>query len=190
VSDNDPVRRIWVVGTSGSGKSTLAAAIRERIGTPWIQLDALFHQPDWTPLPKPELRAAVAAMVAGDAWVVDGNYTGTVGDLVLARADTVVSLELPRRTVMRQVVWRTARRIATREELWNGNREKLRNVFSLNKDKSIILWAWSSHGRAQHLVVAARKDPAHRETRFVQLHSRRQVDEFLARLTPSPPDQG
>jgi adenylate kinase family enzyme len=135
------MRRIYVVGTSGSGKSTLAAAISERTGAPWVELDALFHQPGWTPLPGPQLQAAVAAKIAGEQWVVDGNYDGALGDLVLARADTVVSLEVPRHTVMRQVIWRTARRIATREKLWNGNRERLRNVFSLDKEKSIIVWA-------------------------------------------------
>jgi adenylate kinase family enzyme len=182
------VRRIWVVGTSGSGKSTLAAVIRERLGVPWIQLDELFHQPDWTPLPKSEFRAAVARAVAGDVWVVDGNYTGTLEDLVLDRADTVVSLELPRRTVMRQVVWRTARRIVTREELWNGNRERLRNVFSLDRDRSIILWAWTSHGKAERRAAAAREEPKYRGVQFVQLRSRSEVDEFVATLTASISD--
>jgi adenylate kinase family enzyme len=189
VTDNDLVRRIWVVGTSGSGKSTLAAVICERLGVPWIQLDALFHQPDWTPLPKPEFRAVVARMIAGDAWVVDGNYTGTLDDLVLDRADTVVSLEFPRRTVMRQIVWRTARRVVTREELWNGNRERLRNIFSLDRERSIILWAWTSHGEAQRRVVAARAEPKYRGIQFVQLGSRRQVDEFVANLATSTSDQ-
>jgi hypothetical protein len=57
-----------------------------------------------------------------DGWVIDGDY-GTVRPLVCARADTVVWLDLPKRTLMRHVTWRSLRRVAGREELGNGNRE-------------------------------------------------------------------
>jgi adenylate kinase family enzyme len=175
------VRRIWVVGTSGSGKSTLARAIRERTALPWVQLDSLYHQPNWTPLPEIEFRAVVDQVVANDAWVVDGNYAA-IGDLVLARADTVVLLDLPRHVVMRQIVWRTVRRAVTREELWNGNRERLRDLFSLKKERSMIVWSWATHGKARKRFVAAQADPTHHALRFVQLQSRRQINEFLAEL--------
>jgi adenylate kinase family enzyme len=188
VTDNDPVRRIWVVGTSGSGKSTLARAIHERTAVPWVQLDSLYHQPHWTPLPKSEFRAVVEQMVAGDAWVVDGNYAA-VGDLVLARADTVVLLDLPRHVITRQIAWRTVRRIVTREELWNGNRERLRDLFSLDKERSIIVWAWATQGKARKRFVAAQADPTHQALRFVQLQSRRQINEFLANLAGSTPNR-
>ena len=61
--------------------------------------------------------------------MIDGNYRTVVVDgPVWQRADTVVWLDLPRRIVMRQVVSRTFRRSILREELWNGNREPLRNL--------------------------------------------------------------
>ena len=44
------------------------------------------------------------AAVTGERWVIDGNYTSQVKDLVWARADTVVWLDLPRRTVMRRII--------------------------------------------------------------------------------------
>ena len=181
------MRRIWVVGTSGSGKSTLARAISERTGASWIQLDALFHQADWSPLPKPEFRAAVGKMVSADSWVVDGNYTGTVGDLILARADTVVWFDLPRGVVMRQIVWRTVRRIATGEELWNGNRGRVRNFFSLDKEKSVIVWAWATHNENRARLLAARAQPAYQRLRVVRLGCRHQVDDFLYELVDHGP---
>jgi adenylate kinase family enzyme len=94
------VRRVSVVGNSGSGKSTVAAALAAALGVPHLELDGVFHQPGWEPLPADSFRAVVAAAVAGDGWVLDGNYSA-VRDLVWARADTVVWLDLPRRTVMR-----------------------------------------------------------------------------------------
>jgi len=39
-------------------------------------------------------------------------------------------LALPRWTVMRRLLARTVRRGIVRRELWNGNRESLRNLFS------------------------------------------------------------
>jgi len=51
-------------------------------------------------------------------------------DVVWTRADIVVWFDLPRRTVMRQVVTRTLRRAITRAELWNGNREPVDGAVS------------------------------------------------------------
>jgi adenylate kinase family enzyme len=66
--------RIAIRGTSGSGKSTLGRAAAERLGVPFVELDAIRHLPGWEELPDDEFRAQVAALVAADGWVVDGNY--------------------------------------------------------------------------------------------------------------------
>ena len=121
---NGPVQRVSVVGNSGSGKTTLGAALGRAMGVPHLELDSVFHQPDWEPLDRDEFRRRVGEFVAADRWVVDGNYS-SVRDLIWARADTVVWLDLPRHRVMRQILWRTIRRVALRKELWNGNRERL-----------------------------------------------------------------
>jgi adenylate kinase family enzyme len=139
------VRRVSVVGTSGAGKSTLSRALAGALGAECLELDSVFHQPGWVPLPRDEFRQRVAAVVAGERWVIDGNYTSQVKDLVWARADTVVWLDLPRRTVMRRIIWRSFRRAAARTELWNGNRERWRNFFSMDKEESVIAWAWQTH---------------------------------------------
>jgi adenylate kinase family enzyme len=175
------MRRIWVVGSSGSGKSTCARAISERTGLPWVQLDAVFHQPNWTPLPAPEFRGRVQAVVARDSWVIDGNYT-EVADLVVARADTVVWLDLPRPVVMRQIILRTLRRIATREELWNGNRERWRNFFSLDEEQSVIVWSWNRHAKYRMRYQDLQDRPDLCEVRFVRIRTRRAADDFLAGL--------
>jgi adenylate kinase family enzyme len=62
-----------VVGNSGSGKSTVASALAARLRVPWVELDALYHQAGWQPLPAEEFRARVAATITADGWVVDGN---------------------------------------------------------------------------------------------------------------------
>jgi adenylate kinase family enzyme len=177
------VRRVSVVGTSGSGKSTLARELAAILGVPYLELDAVHHEPCWEPLPTEEFRWAVAAKAAGDGWVIDGNY-GRVRDLVWARADTVVWLDLPKGAVMRQLVWRTLRRVAGREELWNGNRERWRNFFSWDPEQSVISWAWHKHAADHAKYAAAAIDPANAHLRFVRLASRRDADRFLAGARP------
>jgi adenylate kinase family enzyme len=172
------VRRVSVVGTSGSGKSTLARELADILGVPHLELDAVHHQPGWAPLPTDEFRRIVAARAAAGGWVIDGNY-GRVRDLVWARADTVVWLDLPKRTVMRQVVWRTLRRVALRRELWNGNRERWRNFLTWNPEESVISWAWHKHAPDHAKYAAAAADPASAHLRFIRLASRRDIARFL-----------
>ena len=53
------VHRVSVVGNSGSGKSTLAAALAAHLDVPWIELDSIYHQPGWNPLPAPDFKYRV-----------------------------------------------------------------------------------------------------------------------------------
>jgi len=174
------VRRVSVVGTSGAGKSTLAAALARALDADFLELDSVFHQPDWVPLPREEFRERVAAAVAGERWVIDGNYTSQVKDLIWARADTVVWLDLPRRTVMRRIIWRSFRRAAARTELWNGNRERWQNFFSLDKEESVVAWAWQTHAATRAKLEAAMADPENGHLEFVRLENPGAVRRFLS----------
>jgi len=107
-----------------------------------IELDALFHGPGWTPTPTAIFRERVLATTAGDAWVIDGNYSA-IRDVTWGRADTLVWLDPPAPLVLRRLFGRTNRRIRSGEELWNGNRETFRNAY-LSLD-SLYLWAVRSH---------------------------------------------
>src|SRR5690348_11890586 len=153
------VQRVSVVGTSGSGKSTSGAVLAARLGADFLELDSVFHQPGWVPLPREEFRRRVAAAVAGQRWVIDGSCSSQVRDLVWARADTVVWLDLPRRTIVRRIIWRSFRRAAGRIELWNGNRERWRNFFTLDKEESVIAWAWQTYASRRERYLAAMADP-------------------------------
>jgi adenylate kinase family enzyme len=172
------VQRVSVVGNSGSGKSTLAAALAARLGVPHVELDSIFHQPGWVELPGEEFRARVGSLAAGDAWVIDGNYTA-VRDLVWARADTIVWIDLPRTLVMRRIVGRTLRRAALRQELWNGNREPWSNWLTLDPERSIIMWSWTQHAKYRVRYTDAMIDPVWAHLRFIRLRSPAQVRAFL-----------
>lgn len=133
-----------IVGCSGTGKSRLAARLAERAGLTHVELDALYHQPDWVPTPVPEFRAKVAEALDTPRWVVDGNYM-MVADLVQGRADTIVFLDLGRVRTTGRVARRSAKRLATREQLWGTNRESLRDLVRRDPEVNIIAWAWIQH---------------------------------------------
>ena len=125
------MRRVAIIATaSGCGKTTFGQALAERIGVPFVELDAIHWQAGWCELDAAELRRRVGPIVSGDAWVIDGSYRGKLGDLVLDAADTVVWLDLPRSVWLPRLVARTIHRVVRREELWNGNRETLRGAVS------------------------------------------------------------
>ncbi len=173
------MQRVSVVGASGAGKSTLARAIADRLALPYLELDSIYHQAGWVPLPAAEFTARVAAAVTADRWVIDGNYSA-VRPLVWAHADTVVWLDLPRRTVMRRLVWRTLRRVAGRAELWNGNRERLRAMLSRDPGESLLVWAWQHYPVYRERYTAAMADPANAHLRFVRITGRAGLRRLLA----------
>ena len=173
------VRRVSVVGNSGSGKSTLARELAASLCVPHLELDSVYHQPGWEPLPEDEFRRLVTAKANEDGWVIDGNYSA-VRSIVWARADTVVWLDPPRRTVMRRVAWRTVRRAVTRQELWNGNREPLSNFLTWDPERSVISWAWHNHAKYRSRYGAVAADPASAHLTLIRLTSRRDVARFLA----------
>jgi adenylate kinase family enzyme len=140
------MRKVAVIASaSGNGKTTLGRELARRLEVPFVELDALVHGPGWVETPDEELRARVEPILASDGWVVDGTYQRKLGDLVLRAAEVVVWLDLPMRVWMPRLLRRTARRVGRREELWNGNRETLRDAFWGRE--SLFGWALSSHFR-------------------------------------------
>ena len=132
------------MGISGSGKTTYARRVAASLGAQHVELDALYHQENWSPRPDDEFRAEVAAAVAGDVWTVDGNYR-VARALMLTRAQVIVAFDLPKGVVMRQITARSVSRGALRRELWNGNRESLVNLVRPEKERNMVLWAFSQY---------------------------------------------
>ncbi len=178
------MRRIVIVGSSAAGKSTLARALATRLNLPHLELDSVYHQAGWTTLPTPEFRARVDEFVRSDRWVIDGNYTSRVGDLLFRRADTVLWLRLPRRVVLRQVLQRTTARVLLRRQLWNGNRERLRAVWSRDPERSIVVWAWTMHDKYDDSYTALRAEAAD-DQHWLELRTRQDVRRFLADIRQS-----
>jgi adenylate kinase family enzyme len=171
-----PGKRISVRGTSGSGKTTLGKALAAKLGVPYVELDAINHQPNWQEIEVGEFRRRVGEAVAQDAWVIDGNYA-KIRDLVMERCDTVVWLDYPLPVVLRRLTRRILRRGIRREVLWNGNREQIWRHF-LTKD-SLYLWVLTTHRRRQAQAAEFFADPAHEEKIRIRFRHPREADEWL-----------
>jgi len=170
-----PWKRVYVVGTSGSGKSTFAKELAQRLGYPHTEIDSVYHQPNWTPLPREVFRERMETITNAEAWVIDGNYSA-VQDIVLAKADLILWLNYPLSTVMYRVTKRTVRRFFVKEELWNGNKESLKTFFHR---ENIIVWALTTHNKNRRKYSQLLKDP---KLNIVELVSPKAATEFLARL--------
>jgi adenylate kinase family enzyme len=81
-----------VTGLAGSGKSTFSRSLAAKTGLPVIHLDLHFWKPGWIAPSEGEWREKQCGLLAGDAWIADGNYHETL-DLRLERADTIVFLD-------------------------------------------------------------------------------------------------
>ncbi len=179
------MKRISVVGSSGSGKSTVARRLATALAVPYVELDELHWGPNWTGATGPELSQKIEAATEHAAWVVDGNYWSKVGPQVWTRADTVVWVSPPRWRAMWQSVARTIGRLATRRELWAGNRESWTGLMFWRGEESILWWAWTSYGRTQERYASAMADNRWRHLRFYRLRTRREVEQFFATVGES-----
>lgn len=172
--------RVVILGLSGSGKTTLAATLTRALDAPHVELDALHWEPNWTMAQRDVLRERVAAAIAGDAWVLDGNYSH-VRDLTWPRATAIIWLDYPFPLVMarlfRRTIWRGVRGVT----LWNGNRERLWPQF-FSRD-SLFLWIIQQrpkHKREYPLIPTL---PEAAQARFIRLRSTRETTRWLAEIT-------
>lgn len=161
-------RRLVVVGTSGSGKTTLAKDLALCLEIPHVELDALFWDPEWAPVPRELFRERVTQALSGDEWTTDGNYS-VARDIVWTRADTLIWLDYSLPRVMGRLVRRTVRRIVGREELWSGNRETFSGAF-LSRD-SILLYAMRTYRRRQREYPEYLSRPEYEHLNVVHLRS-------------------
>lgn len=134
------MERVLIAGVSGSGKTTLAKRVATGLGLPRYELDALHHGPGW--IKRPEFESDVAGFAATDRWICEAQYQRFLGNLLWERADTLLWLDLPRRTVMHRVIRRSVSRAVTGRELFNGNTENWREWAD---PEHPIRWAWSQH---------------------------------------------
>jgi len=180
-------RRISIRGATGSGKTTLGHILRQRLGLPVVELDALYWLPNWQAKPLDQFRIDVQAALEAcpQGWVCVGNYS-QVQDLVLSQANTVLWLRLPFRISFWRLCKRTVTRAWTQQPLWEGNpnQESWRQSFCSRN--SILLYAITSRKMHVQNTLRVLGTTPHRAT-VIELRSARAVRRLLQGLSQSKP---
>lgn len=170
-----------MIGTTSSGKSTLAEALAKKIGGDFIELDALHWEPNWVEAPDDIFRERVEKAIRAESWVVAGNYSA-VRDIVWLRASAVIWLNYPFPTVFWRLLTRTIRRVFTREELWNGNRESFWGHLKLWSDESLFHWLFKTYWRRKREYPLLFTEPQNGHLQVLEFKSPRAADEWLRQV--------
>lgn len=170
--------RVLVIGVAGAGKSTFSRALSLRTGLPLIPLDVYDWKPGWTKPSEQEWRDRQRDLLAGPAWIADGNDPESL-DLRLERADTVVLLETP--------WWICASRAFVR-----GLRKPVGEMPEGCADSAIrrirdewrlvgVIWL-RRRSEAEHARATISQHGAH--VLFHPIKSKREARDFLSALSP------
>jgi adenylate kinase family enzyme len=163
--------RIAIIGCGGSGKTQLANQLAAILGLPLTHLDCVYYDAGWTPLPAEEFAARQAKLVAERRWLIEGNYAGSL-PIRLARADTVIFLDLPALTCLAGILQRRRRYL--------GGQHAQDGVYDrITWDFVRYVWGYRKSMRPR---VRALLDQHGGHARLVTLTSRRRAARFLTRL--------
>lgn len=86
-------KKIIVLGCSGSGKSTFSKKLHSVTGLPLIHLDNIWWKPDRTHISREEFDRKLDAILSGDEWIIDGDYSRTY-EVRFGACDTVFFFDL------------------------------------------------------------------------------------------------
>ena len=88
------MNKVIVIGCPGSGKTTFAEKLNNCTGLPLYYLDAIWHKPDKTHIPREEFDERISEIFNTPKWIIDGNYKRTI-EMRLKECDTVFLFDLP-----------------------------------------------------------------------------------------------
>ncbi|MBR3948958.1 MAG: adenylate kinase [Clostridia bacterium] len=83
-----------IIGCPGSGKTTFAEKLQKCTDLPLYYLDAIWHKPDKTHIPREEFDQRIAEIFETPRWIIDGNYKRTI-EMRMKQCDTVFLFDLP-----------------------------------------------------------------------------------------------
>jgi adenylate kinase family enzyme len=167
-------QRILIIGCCGSGKSTLARQLHQLTSLPLIHLDQEYWQPNWVEPTKAEWEDTVRGLIKRPAWIMDGNYGGTM-EMRMQRADTIIYLDRPTWLCLFRVLKRIIRHHGrVRPDMPAGCRER---------------WDWdflhyvATFKLVKRSSILKRIDQYSPNRSVYQLRNNREVQELLSKIS-------
>lgn len=165
------MQKVLIIGSGGSGKSTLARELAKTLNIELLHLDLLYWKPGWVEPPKKEWEEFIKELIKKDAWVMDGNYSGTLAKRLEA-CDTVIFLDRsPLLCLWRVLKRRTQNQNTNRQDMAKGCNERLSLEF--------MLWVWNYPKRTKPKVIKLLKENSKNKQIF-HLRSEAEIKSFLA----------
>jgi adenylate kinase family enzyme len=155
------MKRVLLVGSPGTGKSTFARKLAAKKGLPVIHLDRYYNdaklgyandEPKWNKF--------IEATIARETWIIDGNYSGSMG-IRMRRADTIIVFEYPR--------WRAFLGLARRRiEYHNKVRPDMPDGWRERVDFGFLkfVWNFNVHYKVSKLYVKLEATDQNKIVRF------------------------
>jgi len=173
-SDNGPdaraLDRVVLLGGVGAGKTTFSARLAACLGVRHIERDDLGF-----PIGSQDYLDRTTTEVAADSWVFDGPpYFAET--LVYPRATTIIALDFERAVVLRRVLARTVKAMATH---WPSRAAWEWNIFS---SKHPVRWSWTTWAERRQQMADLRINPIVTAAEFIHFGTPIEAELWLAAL--------
>ena len=99
------MNKVIIIGCPGSGKTTFAEKLQKCTGLPLYYLDAIWHKPDKTHIPREEFDQRITEIFSEEKWIIDGNYKRTI-EMRIKECDTAFLFDLPTEVCLQGVTER------------------------------------------------------------------------------------
>ena len=171
-------KRFVIIGSSSSGKTTFAKKLASKLNIAHKELDEMNWGPSWTERTDSEFFRELREFIDQDSWIICGNYSKAREEL-WKKAEVIIWLNFPLSLVLRQFFYRSLKRSLTKEILWNGNRETIRNsIFSRD---SLLIWILQNFNQyKRNYIKLIEENPYHNE--FIILKNHREAEKLLENI--------
>ncbi|GGX53989.1 ATPase AAA [Tateyamaria omphalii] len=167
------MQRVMIIGQPGSGKSTLARHLGDKTFLPVIHIDHIHWKSGWVERDSAEKTQMTLDAIEQPKWIFEGGHSVTWPER-LARADTLIWLDLPVGLRLRRVLWRSLRYFGqSRPDLPKGCPEQL--------DWEFLSFIWRTRNSSREKARALYENAPLEKTRY-HFTSPAQVHNFLSNL--------
>lgn len=173
------MNRVVVIGTTGAGKTTMAKRVAEAIGATALDIDDFHWQPGWVERTPAEMIELFREAFQSERWTLAGNHSRT-RDFTWGEADTVIWLNYSVWVVFPRLLWRTIKRVVTKEEVMPGCVETFRAQF-MSKD-SLLVWFFQTFWKRKKEYSKVISQDKFRHLTVLEFRHPRQAKRFLKDL--------